>query len=473
MSRSNSVDLSVIIPSLRPNELGICIDSIKNASRNFPGTLEIVVSSPFKPPQDPIVVHAEEGEPAGICRATDNAYVASRGDVILTIADDMILDEFCLRNLMQFMTQPRDEVFLSSVRGYSWRETWPSWGFYGRDLAYCPCIRRSDVNKIGGFFFDPYYHSIFGEHDLSLRVWAAGGTVEICTDAWFESASDEDSVKMRALSKWADDERRFFARWDPRYGAEVEYSHDIARHFEFSQTSPYCKRLNADVPPELSWILRDYVHTHGGISAIDVIRQRSAARHVSYRGMLAFLDSVSGPWVTREVLEAALLAAGLIGEIRTPKTRDEDYVYEVDVRPFMQKSGATDRRDGKGIYAGKSVPAGQFAIGPDIALPPGKYALKFSCDLADALDRVGPALDVGISIGSVCELAAESFTAGQLSGTNTVEFEVPARASLFASSENKMQFKFAHHGRADLWLTGVALARPIPSTSVEPTLAAR
>ena len=250
--------LSIIIPSLRTESLMLCIDNIYryNADIDF----EIVVVSPFTPPVSPRLRHIFEEIPIGNARATDLGFANARGNYILTIADDMLLRPGCLKNLINYMQAHDGQLFVASLRGYDSEHIWIHWGFYGKLLAYCPCIARDNVALIGGVFFDPILKNFFGDHDLSLRVWHAYGIVDICPDAWFESISTDDKVKKdNTASSLRSDKEIFFSRWEPHYGSTLNYSRAVDDHVAFSKT--VITRLTDKTPPDAYWEIKGFIES--------------------------------------------------------------------------------------------------------------------------------------------------------------------------------------------------------------------
>lgn len=275
--------ISIVIPSLRPESLRLCLESI----RRYCGEVdyEIVVVSPFTPAPFPRMRHVPEESPIGNARATELGFAHARGSYVLTIADDMLLRPGSLKNLIAFMQQHDGELFLASLRGYDSEHIWTHWGFYGKPLAYCPCIARDKVALVGGAFFDPTLKNFFGDHDLSLRVWHAGGVVEVCPDAWFESISIVDQVKQAntADSMHADKEL-FFSRWEPRYGALLGNSREVADHFHFSGQT--VAPLPVLAPPDGYWEIKRFVEAGNWDGLRSAMYGEAIPRAISEHGKL-------------------------------------------------------------------------------------------------------------------------------------------------------------------------------------------
>ena len=282
-------EISVIIPSLRPESLEICLRHIITYSKDV--DYEIVVVSPFKPPGHERLKHVLEKEPMGTARATNLGYDHSRGKYVLTIADDMLINAGCLQNLIAFMKPHDEKLFLASLRGYDAYGLRNDWGFYGYLLACCPCIKAEHIEQIGGCYFDPLFRSVYCDHDLSLRVSGAGGTVETCPDAWFETISQKDKIYKTSLNRdTTRDHDLFFSRWEPIYGGRVNYARSNQEHMAYSRS--VITPLPFKVPPEISWRIRCLVASHGWEQIRDLMRNHDPSLSVSQTGVMVLAREI-------------------------------------------------------------------------------------------------------------------------------------------------------------------------------------
>lgn len=81
----------------------------------------------------------------------------------------------------------------------------------GKQYARWGMLSRKTIEQIGGFF-DEAYVAHYGDVDLSLRCWRAGGTVATCKDAiiemhghWHVSTAPHSPDEALFLDRWRHD----------------------------------------------------------------------------------------------------------------------------------------------------------------------------------------------------------------------------------------------------------------------------
>jgi hypothetical protein len=81
----------------------------------------------------------------------------------------------------------------------------------GKQYARWGMVSRKALEAIGGFF-DEAYLAHYGDVDLSLRCWKAGGYVATCTDAviemhghWHVSTAPASQDEATFIAKWSKD----------------------------------------------------------------------------------------------------------------------------------------------------------------------------------------------------------------------------------------------------------------------------
>lgn len=216
-------EISVLLPTLRPDKARKCIDSIAQTSQGV--NYEMVVVSPLD--MCNLLVGCQgyerlrfvrEEKPEGCNKAFTTAYEHAAGKYVFAIADDHRLGQDCLKNLIEFMRPHDQEIFLAGARCYGVYGAGPESKTYGFYYAYTPCIRRDLAKQVGGFY-DPHYRSYYGDPDLSMRVWHHGGKVKLCLDAWVEYHNELDNLDLEAhTNNSARDFHAFYQRWHPIYG---------------------------------------------------------------------------------------------------------------------------------------------------------------------------------------------------------------------------------------------------------------
>ena len=229
LKKNRCFDISVILPTLRPERVRRCIERVAEVS---PGVnYEIVLVSPLDLEKELVgcsgyerLHFVREKEKQGSCYANTLGWEKASGKYVFAIADDHMLGLHCLRNLIEFMKPHDEEIFLGGARCYGVSGPGCEHTVYGMYYAYNPCIRRELVAQIGGFY-DPYYRCYWGDPDLALRVWHHGGKAALCPDAWIEFNNASDAVDSESQEKYKErDYLAFVKRWHSIYGTQVKSS---------------------------------------------------------------------------------------------------------------------------------------------------------------------------------------------------------------------------------------------------------
>lgn len=218
---------SLTLPSLFPAALPDCLRNIFAATRDV--EYEILIVSPFEVSGRNIRWIREE-TPAGNCRAHRMAFDCAAGDVVVALSDDVRLcsgwDRVCARHLME---RQRDRPLLVGLHQTN-RMVGTVFGVY---YPFFPAGLRDAILSVGGYFSDDY-KAHFGDPDLALRVWSAGGRCEFTTEpviARIErdaGATPDRTHKETSLSR---DLSVFAAKWGPKFGAG--WKTEALRDFNF------------------------------------------------------------------------------------------------------------------------------------------------------------------------------------------------------------------------------------------------
>jgi len=217
-SSSREVEVSVIMPSLRPQLVQQRIRDYAATSADI--SYELVVVSPFEV-KGANVKHVPEGEPKGTIYATNLGYQHSSGKIIVYTSDDVRPLPHALSNMARFLKR-FPAPFVSSFRMLTpdQREREQSSAY---DLLYAcwGALTRESIEKLGGLF-DPIYRSYWADPDLSMRAWTHGGMVRVCPDAWLAFEGAEDDVKSKNMSQSHNqDMEAFLERWHKQFGNGV------------------------------------------------------------------------------------------------------------------------------------------------------------------------------------------------------------------------------------------------------------
>lgn len=212
--------VSVTLPSLRPELLAQCVDSLRqNAGLN---DYEIVVVSPF-PVEGERIRWIEERERAGNCSAHATAYDHSTGDIVIAMSDYIIARRNWMRNVVEFIEEQESKHF-PFCAGLFWANTNPgpaigaAFGYY---YPYFPAATRRSFEAAGGYFSRAFM-AHFGDSDLALRFWAAGGKCQPCWDAVISQSHlrTQITVGQTGLKERVDEDMAtFVAKWRDSLGA--------------------------------------------------------------------------------------------------------------------------------------------------------------------------------------------------------------------------------------------------------------
>ena len=203
--------ISIIVPSLREQQLLKCVESIITTTSGI--DYEIIIISPFRPPVP--CVWLKEEKPKGVNYAVERGYRRSKGEWIFVMSDEDRFTDGFLLTLYKFALPHAGKLFIANPVLFGGVTTFdrPSIGYYGKMFAPFPFIQKESAEKLGGLY-DLRYKSFFADPDLSLRCWEAGGEVRRCDKARLYHPHIEDKLHMAAKTANFDkDQKAFAARW--------------------------------------------------------------------------------------------------------------------------------------------------------------------------------------------------------------------------------------------------------------------
>lgn len=214
-------EISILLPSLRPELLKRSIDEFITTNKNV--DYELVVVSPFKV-QAPKVKWIYEGIQRGSVWATNLAYVYSESKYCVYFSDDVSPTKDCLKNMLNFM-KDKGEYFIGAFKMLtpSGSQIGP-FGCYKKLYACYGCMSEDTVKKLEGVFHRDFLYS-WGDIDASLKCWTNGGKVEICQDACVIPRQVEDDIYINHREKTFHlDVETFLNKWHPLLGEGYERS---------------------------------------------------------------------------------------------------------------------------------------------------------------------------------------------------------------------------------------------------------
>ena len=175
---------------------------------------EVVLISPFEPPlyMGGGSSHwIQEQERLGSSGVQAFGVQFAKGDFIVALSDDVELirhgwDREVRRNFEQ-----RDRGVGPFCLGLRLDEGGVN-VMFGKAYASLPMMHRDDVRKHG--WYDPIFFSRYGDNDLGLRIWKAGGRVEWTKEAIVRVHPDNARNGMTIRE---DDRTKFLQRWQHQF----------------------------------------------------------------------------------------------------------------------------------------------------------------------------------------------------------------------------------------------------------------
>lgn len=209
--------LSILMPTLRPDYADNAIRQVLMCSGGH--DYELIVVSPFPVAGDRIR-HVHEATPEGDSAAYASALAVATGDIVMPMIDDFAPAFGWLDGLVEAMAlgEGRGEPFCGSLHwtNHPWFNT-----AYGRYYAFFPVMNRRSMELSGGYI-DTAFRANFGDVDLSLRVWEAGGHCALLPKAAIYKARAEDETRLSPYKRHGADAdfTTLTGRWHRRLGPE-------------------------------------------------------------------------------------------------------------------------------------------------------------------------------------------------------------------------------------------------------------
>jgi glycosyltransferase involved in cell wall biosynthesis len=221
--------LSLLMPTLRPDYADNAIRQVLMCSGG--NDYELIVVSPFPVAGDRIR-HVPEAEPEGDSAAYARALAVASGDIVLPMIDDFAPAYGWLDGIEAAVAEGerRGLPFCGSLywTNHPWFNT-----AYGRYYAFFPVMSRRSIDRVGGYI-DTVFRANFGDVDLSLRVWDAGGHCALLPRCPIYKARPEDEARLSPYKRHGAqaDFAQLVGRWHARLGADRPASFDgvIANH---------------------------------------------------------------------------------------------------------------------------------------------------------------------------------------------------------------------------------------------------
>ncbi len=223
--------ISITLPSLYPEAITRTLENLQSTTRN---ELEVIVVSPFKIDfnfhNGGRLIWIEDRKRDGCNSAHFEASKYITGDFIAGFADDHTFvdgwDEITIDNFMRRESETVKRPYLLGQRQIPGEAHFGHIGtVFGIYYPYFPIMRTEDMHRIGGWLSAEYKHG-FGDPDLGLRVWAAGGLAEWSDIPVINVIKTEDDARHNRLGQFIqNDMQRFIAKWKPHFGKDWDTSH--------------------------------------------------------------------------------------------------------------------------------------------------------------------------------------------------------------------------------------------------------
>jgi len=230
-----SKKISVVISSLRPERLEETIDSTAMHS----DLVEIVVCSPLPPKPRDFVRHVPvpgPSDPNELSWSQKNnlAVKEASGEYIVFNNDDIHFRAGWAPELILHMEKTRDDrrPYLAAFHLANKGIPHTRYTAFGMLYANLGCICKADLIFVGGTLFDERFWLSHNDVDLGLRVWHAGGKVELCKNIVMDIDRDKPHKVTSPYHKkyFYGDCETFFMVWFPRYFWKfVKNYHSILR----------------------------------------------------------------------------------------------------------------------------------------------------------------------------------------------------------------------------------------------------
>ncbi len=205
--------ISIILPAARDQERAqLIVDSLHDT--NSCNVCVIVTSPSFSVRRVLNIVDEYAGASRAIARAF--SHVNDDSDFVGWLSDICIPRPGCLDRMAEWIGDgPSIEPVIGEflTRPYEPETRYRVCTINGRQYARWGMMRYATVALIGGFF-DPRYVAHYGDVDMSLRCWKAGGVVDTCREAIIDMRGHHhltDDAKKDA------DEAVFIERWKDDY----------------------------------------------------------------------------------------------------------------------------------------------------------------------------------------------------------------------------------------------------------------
>lgn len=261
-------------------------NTLKRIYALTPFDFEVIIVSPhhFSGPK---IVHVPEDNPQGCNAAFDMAWKASRGEFVLSMTDDTLVQPGWLDGVAETLREKERHhfPFLAGITHA------PLFGTcYGLYYPNFPVGSRRSVEAIGGWYSTDYIHQ-WADPDIGMRTWFHGGRCEILLNnhIMHDPHEDESTAAPHHHNTFERDMTTFRNKWHPHFGAG--FTHEFRNFnmnypFEYLTDNTFMER----VPPEVVMARRPGAEEPEDVMVRRMVREREDPVDVKARRLA--LDGV-------------------------------------------------------------------------------------------------------------------------------------------------------------------------------------
>lgn len=208
--------LSIILPSLRENNLSECLRSIH---ANSSIELEIIVVGKFEPLfllgnwwdiEGLDVKYIEDDKCIGTTYAIQKGLEQATGEYIVTLSDDAIVCPHWDKHMINFLEKQDNSVpLIGNFNIFDATGFLGQLGYYNIPFSPFPIIKRKDIEKINLYYSTDFY-SFYSDPFLGITLYEKGGRIINCKEALIYHSYNPDILHLNNKSKyWQHDEEVF------------------------------------------------------------------------------------------------------------------------------------------------------------------------------------------------------------------------------------------------------------------------
>jgi glycosyltransferase involved in cell wall biosynthesis len=208
--------LSIILPSLRFNNLFHCIQSIQ-INTSLPYEILIITSpdiaTAIKMDTNSNVRVFIDEKCTGPVAAINQAVTEITGDYVVSLSDDCRVCPGWDKHMINFLqSQDNNCVILGNFRVYDSSGEMPSIGYYGRQFSMFPIISKKHLDILSTYY-SPEYNAFYSDPDLGMRVYEIGKVVTCPTAFIYHPYNPDELHKINKTQYFQSDEKIFINKW--------------------------------------------------------------------------------------------------------------------------------------------------------------------------------------------------------------------------------------------------------------------